>query len=147
MKFYLVIIAALFIIISTGCSAVQVEPAKIYKPKYKSTQKIPEFIKQATVSGKPTLLFFYANWDPTSSQVKPYIQSAQKQYNGKINLYQININDPKMAYLVAKFNTGYLPDTVILNAKGKTAMRIDGWIDLKTIQAGIEDALEGKSQE
>lgn len=141
MKYIIALITCLIVITAIGCET-KVEPAKIYRPKYKTTQNIPVDFKKATVSGKPVVIFFYAKWDTTSSQVKPFILSLKNKFNDSVIFYLVNVDDPKMAYLLAKFNVGYLPDTVILDTQGKTLMRIDGWVDSRTIQASIQKALD-----
>lgn len=141
MKYIIALLASLIVLTAIGCET-KVEPAKIYRPKYKSTQKIPVDFKKATVSGKPIVIFFYAKWDTTSNQVKPFINALKDKFDGSVNFFLVNVDDPKMAYMIAKFNVGYLPDTVILDTQSKTLMRVDGWIDSKTIQASIQKALD-----
>lgn len=133
----------ILIIIFTGCSANEVRTFAPTKRK-KSINVFPDYLSTSIISNKPTLIYFYAKWDQTSNEVNPYIENISKLYKNKINLIKIDVDNPSLAYIVAKFNVGFLPDIIILK-RSQTVMRVDGWVDFKTIKSGVELSLKNIS--
>lgn len=139
-KYFLIIITVIsLIIVITGCSSDEVKTFAPIKRK-KSINIFPDNLSSSIISNKPTLIYFYAKWDQTSDEVNPHIEDISKLYKNNINVIKIDVDNPSLAYVVAKFNVGFLPDMVILK-RAQTMMRIDGWVDFKTIQSGVEVAL------
>lgn len=128
----------------TGCQSAQKnvvddELKNLIKTAKTAKQQIPSVVREAYTAKKPIVLFFYGNWDQVSGQVAKYIDKESSTVNN-VEFIKVNIDDPEMAYLVAKFNVGFLPETIMIDGNGKTVMRKNGWIDRKTIAAGIAAA-------
>lgn len=144
MRNFIVLLMILLLIIVSGCqpkkqATVDTELKELIKSAETAKQQIPEAVKSAFKENRPLVLFFYGKWDQISEQVSKSIDTEAAAASN-IRFIKVNIDDPQMAYLIAKFDVGSIPETVIIDGAGKTVMRKNGWIDKKTIAAGVAAA-------
>lgn len=143
----LLVLAIALLIGSGGCTTkkAEVKDADVIdvKPAKNPDEEIPKEITEALADKRPVAIIFYANWDQVSDQVVSYFESTKKQSSySRVEFVKINIDDPDNAYVIAKFDVGFLPELVVLDGSGKTVMRKNGWIDSKTLQSGVSAALK-----
>jgi thioredoxin 1 len=85
----------------------------------------------AAATDLPKLWDFWATWCPPCKQLKPTIEALEKEYEGKIEIRSINVDEDKG--LSEKFDVQAIPTLVFLDAKGKELSRIVGLTPKDTI--------------
>ena len=79
----------------------------------------------------PKLWDFWATWCPPCKELKPTIEALEKEYEGKIEIRSINVDENKE--LAQKFEVKAIPTLVFLDAKGNELSRIVGLTPRDTI--------------
>ncbi len=79
----------------------------------------------------PKLWDFWAVWCPPCKQLKPIVEALEKEYEGKIEITSINVDEDKG--LSEQFNVQAIPTLVFLDASGKELSRIVGLVPRDTI--------------
>ncbi len=74
----------------------------------------------------PTLVDFKASWCGPCKQLKPILEDIKKQYAGKINIVEIDIDQNKS--LADDMNIRNIP-LLIYHKKGKVEMNIEGFVE------------------
>ena len=84
-----------------------------------------------TATNLPKLWDFWATWCPPCKELKPTIEALEKEYEGRIEIRSINVDENKE--LAQKFEVKAIPTLVFLDAKGKELSRIVGLTQKDTI--------------
>jgi len=84
-----------------------------------------------TVTNLPKLWDFWATWCPPCKELKPIIEALEKEYDGKIEIRSIDVDQNKD--LARKFGVQAIPTLVFLDAKGNELSRIVGLTSKDTI--------------
>ena len=79
----------------------------------------------------PKLWDFWATWCPPCKELKPIIEALAKEYEGKIEIKSINVDENKD--LAQKFKVQAIPTLVFLDAKGNELSRIVGLVPRDTL--------------
>jgi thioredoxin 1 len=85
----------------------------------------------AAATNLPKLWDFWATWCPPCKELKPTIEALEKEYEGKIEVRSINVDENKD--LAQKFKVQAIPTLVFLDAKGTELSRIVGLVPKDTI--------------
>ena len=86
---------------------------------------------KAVTANLPKLWDFWATWCPPCKQLKPTIEALEKEYEGKIEITSIDVDQDKS--LSEKFKVEAIPTLVFLDAEGKELSRIVGLASKDTI--------------
>lgn len=84
-----------------------------------------------TPTNLPKLWDFWAVWCPPCKELKPIIEALEKEYEGKIEIRSINVDENKE--LAQKFEVKAIPTLVFLDAKGNELSRIVGLVPKDTL--------------
>jgi thioredoxin 1 len=84
-----------------------------------------------TPTNLPKLWDFWATWCPPCKELKPTIEALEKEYEGKIEIKSIDVDQNKD--LAQKFKVEAIPTLVFLDAKGNELSRIVGLTQRDTI--------------
>ncbi len=87
--------------------------------------------KPAAAANLPKLWDFWATWCPPCKQLKPTIEALEKEYEGKIEITSIDVDQNKN--LSEKFKVEAIPTLVFLDARGNELSRIVGLAPKDTI--------------
>jgi thioredoxin len=87
--------------------------------------------KTEAATNLPKLWDFWATWCPPCKQLKPTIEALEKEYEGKIEIRSIDVDQNKD--LAEKFKVQAIPTLVFLDAKGNELSRIVGLVPRDTI--------------
>ncbi len=87
--------------------------------------------KPEAVTNLPKLWDFWATWCPPCKQLTPIVQALEKEYEGKIEIKSIDVDQNKD--LAQKFSVQAIPTLVFLDAKGNELSRIVGLVSKDTI--------------
>lgn len=79
----------------------------------------------------PKLWDFWAAWCPPCKQLKPTIEALEKEYEGRIEIRSINVDEDKG--LSEKYDVQAIPTLVFLDAKGNELSRIVGLVPKDTL--------------
>ncbi|MCX6843092.1 MAG: thioredoxin domain-containing protein [candidate division WOR-3 bacterium] len=116
----LTITFALALLVVAGCS-----------PKAAPVPAAPRQSKTEAVTNLPKLWDFWATWCPPCKQLKPTIEALEKEYEGKVEIKSIDVDQNKD--LAQKFGVQAIPTLVFLDAKGNELSRIVGLVPKDTI--------------
>jgi thioredoxin 1 len=94
-------------------------------------QPSPEQAVKPAATNLPKLWDFWATWCPPCKQLKPTIEALEKEYEGKIEIKSIDVDQNQE--LAQKFNVQAIPTLVFLDAKGNELSRIVGVVPSDTI--------------
>lgn len=85
----------------------------------------------------PAILDFYADWCGPCKMLSPVLESIQKEYNGKVQIYKIDTD--KQRELASTFGIRSLPTIVFVPLKGEpqAAMGFRSKNDLETMISEI----------
>jgi thioredoxin 1 len=84
-----------------------------------------------TPTNLPKLWDFWAVWCPPCKELKPIIEALASEYEGKIEIKSINVDENKE--LAQKFEVKAIPTLVFLDAKGNELSRIIGLVPRDTL--------------
>jgi thioredoxin 1 len=116
----LTITFTLALLVVVGCS-----------PKPAPTPAATPQPKTEAATNLPKLWDFWATWCPPCKQLKPTIEALEKEYEGKIEIKSIDVDQNKD--LAEKFKVQAIPTLVFLDAKGNELSRIVGLVPRDTI--------------
>ena len=109
----LTITFVLALLVVVGCS-----------PKPTPTPAATPQPKTEAVTNLPKLWDFWATWCPPCKELKPTIEALEKEYEGKIEIKSIDVDQSKD--IAQKFKVQAIPTLVFLDAKGNELSRIVG---------------------
>lgn len=84
---------------------------------------LPSDFKLEDVVGKgyPVIINFSAKWCGPCQKMKPHYLQANKDYNGKVILKTVDIEDPAMRKFVAEIGVSAVPQQILFYADGSAA--------------------------
>ncbi len=91
----------------------------------------------------PCLIDFYADWCGPCKMVHPILVELSKEYEGKINIYQIDTDVEQE--LAAAFGIRSIPSLLFCPAEGEPQMA-QGALPKASIKKGIDDLLLKESK-
>jgi thioredoxin 1 len=122
----------LALLVFTGCTPKPTSGPATQSPA--QTQAQPQAQAQAKAQAQtnlPKLWDFWATWCPPCKQLKPTIEALEKEYEGRIEIKSIDVDQNKD--LAEKFKVQAIPTLVFLDAKGNELSRIVGLVPSDTI--------------
>ncbi|MBY0356717.1 MAG: type IV pilus assembly protein PilM [Candidatus Obscuribacterales bacterium] len=87
----------------------------------------------ATIAGAPSVnkqgkvLDFFATWCPPCQRMKPFIEQARQKYGEQIEFVTVDIDDPKNAQLVSRYNVKSVPNLFFLDPQGNLVTQLKGF--------------------
>ncbi len=90
--------------------------------------------KEIINSEKPTLVDFYTEWCPPCKMLSPIIEQVKEEYEGKINVYKMNIDENPIT--ANEFQVDRIP-TVVLFSKGEIKSSFVGFKEKEDIEDWI----------
>lgn len=115
-------------------------PAKqaVKKP---SEYKIGKDYYKAIKSEKPMVLLFYADWCHFCINFMPTYEALYKKYKNKYNFVKINVEDPKYAKEVEKYEIVGFPTVFLVNTQKDTHVQLDNAIfgDMNIMQNHLNE--------
>jgi thioredoxin 1 len=118
----------LALLVVTGCAP---KPTSGPVPKPQAQTQAQTQAQAQTQTNLPKLWDFWATWCPPCKELKPTIEALEKEYEGKIEIKSIDVDQNKD--LAQKFSVQAIPTLVFLDAKGNELSRIVGLVPRDTI--------------
>lgn len=95
-------------------------------------------VKQALLSGKPTLIDFGLRTCNVCKKMAPYLESLSNDYRGRANILFIDVRSDQAT--AEKFRVQMLPTQIFINQQGKEIQRHIGFMDKQGIINGLKSA-------
>jgi len=128
----LTITFVLTLLVVAGCATKPTSgPATQSPPKTQTQPQVQAQARADAMTNLPKLWDFWATWCPPCKQLKPTIEALEKEYDGKIEIKSIDVDQNKD--LAQKFKVEAIPTLVFLDAKGNELSRIVGLVSSDTI--------------
>ena len=87
----------------------------------------------------PTIIDFYADWCAPCKIVSPILDEIQKENEGKLNVYKINVDEePELAGI---FNIKSIPSFLFIPDNKEPQMAV-GALSKETFQNAVKDVLK-----
>ena len=87
----------------------------------------------------PAIVDFYADWCRPCKMVSPILVELQKEYEGKIIIYKVNVDEQKE--LAGVFQTRSIPAFLFIPKKGQPQMA-KGALPKETFEKAIKEVLK-----
>jgi thioredoxin len=116
--------SAVLLVAIAGCGGAKSTPPK--------TEGQPGQVAEKSVqTNLPKLWDFWATWCPPCRELKPTIEALEKEYEGRIEIRSIDVDQEKE--LAQQFKIQAVPTLVFLDKEGKELARIVGGVPKDTI--------------
>ncbi len=119
----LTIVLVLALLVVGGCAPKPTSGSASQPPAQTPAQPQAQAQVQ-TQTNLPKLWDFWATWCPPCKELKPTIEALEKEYEGKIEIRSIDVDQNKD--IAQKFKVQAIPTLVFLDAKGNELSRIVG---------------------
>ncbi len=74
--------------------------------------------EEALMNGKPTIIEFYADWCEVCQEMAPSIESMNNINKSKVNLVLLNVDNPRWADLIDKYDVNGIPQLNLFDKNG-----------------------------
>lgn len=98
--------------------------------------KTPEIFK----GSKPVIIDFFAEWCGPCKVVAPILESLSKEYEGKIDIYKVDID--QVHELASFFKIRSIPSILFIPSNGGPSKMIHGAVPKKTMEEAIKEVLK-----
>ena len=89
----------------------------------------------------PAIVDFYADWCGPCKMIAPILEELQKEYEGKIVIYKVDVDDEKE--LAQAFGTQSIPSILFIPKEGQPQMA-KGALPKETFVKAIEEVMKVK---
>lgn len=87
---------------------------------------------------RPAIIDFYATWCGPCKMLAPVLEELAKEYNGKIDIYKVNVEDEEE--LASVFNIRSVPSILFIPMNGAPQMA-QGALPKPSLKDAIENVL------
>ena len=87
---------------------------------------------------RPAIIDFYATWCGPCKMLAPVLEELAKEYNGKIDIYKVNVEDEEE--LASVFNIRSVPSILFIPMNG-TPQMAQGAMPKPSLKDAIENVL------
>ena len=94
--------------------------------------------EEAFHNNKPTFLEFYADWCEVCQEMAPSIINLRDDYQNDINFVFLNVDNPKWAKLVKKYNVNGIPQINLIDSNTKLITTLTGLQEENSLRSSIE---------
>lgn len=86
--------------------------------------------------------FFYADWCPTCKKMQPMVEQLQAEYDGRIKVALLNVDDPQTKQAAAAYRVWAIPFMVLVKPNADIIAQWVGEQREETLRGAFEDALK-----
>ncbi len=97
---------------------------------------------QVVYADKPVLIDFNAWWCEPCNAMRPFMKDIEETYQGQIDFYSLNIDEPASAPLANQYRVSGIPLIVLLRPDGTVFRRLEGYQPEDMLIADIKDLLD-----
>jgi len=94
--------------------------------------------EEKVLKGKEKVIVkFTADWCMPCKMIEPNLKKLSKEFDGKINFYEVDVEDEENSELVTKYEITNLP-TLLIFKEGKIISSIVGFLTYNSLKKEIE---------
>jgi thiol-disulfide isomerase/thioredoxin len=111
--------------------------------RYLGPESDPEtlLLAEAGQIGKPTLVWFHADWCQICQRVKPEVVQLGQAYEGKVQFVRINLSRENSRAAVQRLGVRATPTFVLFDAEGQIRGNVPGWPGYNAFTSAFEQLL------
>jgi thioredoxin 1 len=94
------------------------------------------------LTGKPHYVKFYADWCGPCRMMRPAVEKMKAKYGDQVTFWDIDIDNIGSRRLNIAYRIEFIPLTMLLDADGKTAFRLEGYQTEEELDAALTALLE-----
>ncbi|MBO9308656.1 MAG: thioredoxin fold domain-containing protein [Chloroflexi bacterium] len=83
-------------------------------------------ISEIALNGKPHFIRFAAAWCQPCRQMRPAVQAVRSKYGGRVNFWEVDVDNSASKRLVQRYNVQFIPHIVLLDSRGRTFRTLEG---------------------
>jgi len=103
----------------------------------------PQDFKDSLASRQPIVVTFYMNGPADDAQVRSSVQTLKSKYQGRVVFYDYLYSDgQKYGDLTQVLKVTTSPTVVVINCQSQVQRAWSGYVDSKSIEQGIDEALK-----
>ena len=77
--------------------------------------------------GRPTLVWFHADWCHICQQIKPEVIDLGEEFEGRVNIVRVDVDDPASDRAVITYGVRGTPTFVLFDSRGEVRGAVPGW--------------------
>ncbi len=94
--------------------------------------------------GKPTIVFFHAEWCQICQKARPDLDALTEQYADQIAMVPIDMDDTASLPAIQRYQVRVTPTFVLLSAKGELLTAFSNWPGKSRMERAIAKMLEAE---
>ncbi len=98
-------------------------------------------ISEIVLNGKPHYIRFTATWCQPCRQMRPAVRAMQEKYRGRVNFWDVDVDNAASRSLIRRYNVQFIPYTVLLDARGRTFRILEGLRTREELDGAIQALL------
>ncbi len=101
-------------------------------------------IEVALVSGKPTLMEFYADWCTSCQAMAPSLAKVKKDYAQTVNFAMLNVDNTKWLPEIEKYRVDGIPHFVFFDQQGEVLGEVIGEQPDSVVRSSLDEIIAGR---
>lgn len=114
-------------------------------PTPAASQEVSQsLIADAKINHRPAWLLFHSQTCASCIEMEKVYQALKPEFEGKIALVNIDVNDPLEKGLLEQYQINYIPTTFLLDGNGKIISQYVGVLSIEEMREKLNALLNGK---
>jgi len=101
--------------------------ADLYEPQWLMTEPEGLAAAEAGQIGRPTLVWFHADWCHVCQEIEPTVEAMRGDWNDSVAFVKMDVDDAASSEALRRYAVSGTPTFVLFQSDGRPAGRFAGW--------------------